>query len=181
MAATGQRCRRRGIFVKKTVLHLIFRRDGGIVMILHSSGVMVERLRQRFAKPVLVGSTPTHASNFFAPSLRQHGSPSLYHAASFAFSVRGAGGFREKSGTNLDFRWNRGIFRAPLIIGFRRLFASGQIPIGKIIGGYLQAATLKSSCIVPFVRTLKIHSVELSEIPFRPENHPATGDRKSVV
>ena len=32
-------------------------------------------------------------------------------------------------------------------MGIRRLFASGQSPTGKIIGGYRQAATLKSSCI----------------------------------
>ena len=49
---------------------------------------------------------------------------------------------------------------------FRRLFASGQIPIGKIIGGCLQVATLKSSCIVLFAHTLKIHPIDFLEIPF---------------
>ena len=45
--------------------------------------------------------------------------------------------------------------------GLRRLFASGQSPTGKIIGGYLQAATLKSSCIVLFfAHSLKIHPIE---------------------
>ena len=57
--------------------------------------------------------------------------------------------------------------RAPLLIDFRRLFASGQIPIGKIFGGYLQVATLKSSCIVLFVHLLKIHPFELIEIPLK--------------
>ena len=52
------------------------------------------------------------------------------------------------------------VFRAPLFIGFRRLFASGQIPIGKIFGGCLQVATLKSSCIVLFARLLKNHPIE---------------------
>jgi len=51
-------------------------------------------------------------------------------------------------------------FRASLFIGARRLFASGQIPIGKIFGGYLQVATLKSSCIVPFAWLLKIHPIK---------------------
>ena len=45
-------------------------------------------------------------------------------------------------------------------MGFRRLFASGQIPIGKILGGYLQVATLKSSCIVLFACLLKKHPIE---------------------
>ena len=58
-----------------------------------------------------------------------------------------------------------GEFWAPLFIGSRRLFASGQIPIGKIFGGYLQVATLKSSCIVLFARLLKIHPIELTEVP----------------
>ena len=49
---------------------------------------------------------------------------------------------------------------APLKIGFRRLFASGPIPIGKIFGGYLQVATLKSSCIGLLVHPLKIHPIE---------------------
>ena len=53
-----------------------------------------------------------------------------------------------------------GELRAPLFIGFRRLFASGQIPIGKIFGGYLQVATLKSSCIILFARLLKNHPIE---------------------
>ena len=57
--------------------------------------------------------------------------------------------------------------RAPLFIGFRRLFASGQILIGKISGGYLQVATLKSSCIVLFARLLKNHPIELIEIPLK--------------
>ena len=57
-------------------------------------------------------------------------------------------------------------FWAPLKIGFRRLFASGQIPIGKIFGGYLQVATLKSSCIGLFVHALKIHLIEILEMPF---------------
>ncbi|MDD6337974.1 MAG: hypothetical protein PUC15_06285 [Lentisphaeria bacterium] len=55
--------------------------------------------------------------------------------------------------------------RAPLKIGFRRLFASGQSPTGKIFGGYLQAATLKSSCIGLFAHSLKIHPIEFFEIP----------------
>jgi len=49
---------------------------------------------------------------------------------------------------------------APLFIGFRRLFAIEQIPIGKIFGGCLRAATHKSSCIVLFARLLKIHPTE---------------------
>ncbi|MBR6241187.1 MAG: hypothetical protein IKQ82_06985 [Lentisphaeria bacterium] len=57
--------------------------------------------------------------------------------------------------------------RAPLKIGFRRLFASGQCPTGKIFGGYLQVATLKSFCIVLFAHTLKIHPIEFSEIPLK--------------
>ena len=40
---------------------------------------------------------------------------------------------------------------ASLFIDFRRLFASGQIPIGKIFGSCLQVDTLKSSCIVLFL------------------------------
>ena len=48
---------------------------------------------------------------------------------------------------------------------FRRLFASMQIPIGKIFGGYLQIATLKSSCIVLFACLLKIHPSESIEVP----------------
>ena len=55
--------------------------------------------------------------------------------------------------------------RAPLKIGIRRFFASGQSPIGKIFGGYLQVATLKSSGIVLFDHTLKIHPFEFLEIP----------------
>ncbi len=58
-------------------------------------------------------------------------------------------------------------FRAPLKIGFRRLFASGQSPTGKIFGGCLQAATLESSCIGLLAHTLKIHPVEFLEIPFK--------------
>ena len=50
--------------------------------------------------------------------------------------------------------------RAPLKIGIRRLFASGQSPTGKIFGGYLQVATLKSSCIGLFAHSLKIHPIE---------------------
>ena len=61
-------------------------------------------------------------------------------------------------------RWIR--FWASLKIGIRRLFAFGQIPIGKIFGGYLQVATLKSSCIVLFAHMLKIHPIKLLEIPF---------------
>ena len=57
--------------------------------------------------------------------------------------------------------------RAPLKIGFRRLFASGQSPTGKIFGGSHQAATLKSSCIVLFAHTLKIHPIKFLEIPER--------------
>ena len=55
---------------------------------------------------------------------------------------------------------------APLKIGFRRLFAFEQSPIGKIFGGYVQVATLKSSCIGLFAHPLKIHPIELLEIPF---------------
>ena len=44
--------------------------------------------------------------------------------------------------------------------GFRRLFASGQSPTGKFFGGYLQAATLNSSCIGLLAHTLKNHPVE---------------------
>jgi hypothetical protein len=57
--------------------------------------------------------------------------------------------------------------RAPQKIGFRRLFASEQNPIGKIFGGYLQVAILKSSCIVFFAHTLKNHPIEFLEIPLR--------------
>jgi len=57
--------------------------------------------------------------------------------------------------------------RAPLKISFRRLFASGQSPTGKIFGGYLPAATLKSSCIGLFAHSLKIHPIEFSEIPLK--------------
>ncbi len=46
------------------------------------------------------------------------------------------------------------VFWAPLKIGFRRLFASGQSPTGKIFGGYLQVAMLKSSCIGLLAHTL---------------------------
>ena len=56
-------------------------------------------------------------------------------------------------------------FRTPLKNGFRRLFATGQIPIGKFFGGYLQTATLKSSCIVLFVHLLKNHPIDFIEIP----------------
>ena len=55
--------------------------------------------------------------------------------------------------------------RAPLKICVRRFFASGQSPTGKIIGGYLQAATFKSSCSGLFAHTLKIHPIELLGIP----------------
>ena len=55
---------------------------------------------------------------------------------------------------------------APLKIGFRQLFASGQSPTGKIFGGYLQVATLKSSCIGLFAHTLKIHPIEFLEFPY---------------
>ncbi|MBR6241626.1 MAG: hypothetical protein IKQ82_09255, partial [Lentisphaeria bacterium] len=57
------------------------------------------------------------------------------------------------------------VSRAPLKIGIRRLFASGPSPTGKIFGGYLQVATLKSSCIVLLVHALKIHPIEFLEIP----------------
>ena len=57
---------------------------------------------------------------------------------------------------------------APLKIGMRRLFASGQSPIGKIVGGYLQVATLKSSGIVIFDHTLKVHPFVFLEIPLWP-------------
>ena len=65
--------------------------------------------------------------------------------------------------------------RYPLCVGiagtsknyFRRLFASGQSPTGKIFGGYVQVATLKSSCIGLLVHTLKIHPIEFLEIPLR--------------
>ena len=52
------------------------------------------------------------------------------------------------------------VLRAPLKISFRRLFASGQSPTGKIFCGYVQVATLKSSCIGLLVHTLKIHPIE---------------------
>lgn len=32
-------------------------------------GVVLERLRERFAKPYVVGSTPTHASIFNSPEM----------------------------------------------------------------------------------------------------------------
>ena len=57
--------------------------------------------------------------------------------------------------------------RAPLKIGIRRLFASGQSPACKIFGGYLQVATLKSSCIGLFAHSLKIHPIDFFEIPLR--------------
>ena len=57
--------------------------------------------------------------------------------------------------------------RVPLKISFRRLLASEQSPTGKIFGGYLQVATLKSSCIVLFAHTLKIHPVDFLEIPVK--------------
>ena len=63
-----------------------------------------------------------------------------------------------------DFRTN---LRAPLKIGIRRLFASGQSPTGKIFGGCLRVATLKSSCIGLFAHSLKIHPIEFLEIPLR--------------
>ena len=52
------------------------------------------------------------------------------------------------------------MFEGISINWIRRLFASRQIPIGKIFGGYLQVATLKSSCIVLFACLLKIHPTE---------------------
>ena len=65
------------VFRKKNDFTLDFFSTWGYSKYVHYiNGVMVERLRQRFAKPVLVGSTPTHASNF-APSLRRQGSPSF--------------------------------------------------------------------------------------------------------
>ena len=36
---------------------------------------------------------------------------------------------------------------------------------GKIFGGYLRVATLKSSCIVLLAHTLKIHPIDFLEIP----------------
>jgi len=65
----------------------------------------------------------------------------------------------------LESLWNG--FRAPLKIGFRRLFSFEQSPIGKIFGGYVQVATLKSSCIGFFAHPLKIHPIEFLEIPFQ--------------
>ena len=62
---------------------------------------------------------------------------------------------------------NRSVLRGHLKIGFRRLFASGQSPTGKFFGGYLLAATLKSSCIGILAHTLKIHPIEFPEIPFK--------------
>ena len=106
------------------------------------------------------GGFNSHSRLQFRPLLEAAWFPLIVPCCLFCIYRAGRRGFREKSGRDLDFRWNRGIFRTPLIIGFRRLFASGQIPIGKIFGGCVQAATLKSSCIVPFVRTLKIHPVE---------------------
>ena len=58
------------------------------------------------------------------------------------------------------------LFWAPLKIGFRWFFASEPSPTGKIFGGYLQVATLKSSCIGLLAHTLKIHPPEFLEIPF---------------
>ena len=74
--------------------------------------------------------------------------------------------FELPPGKNIRSSRTEKAFRAPLLIDFRRLFAFGQIPIGKIFGGYLQVATLKSSCIVLFAHLLKIHPFELIEIPF---------------
>ena len=54
-------------------------------------------------------------------------------------------------------------------IGFRRLFAFEPSPTGKIFGGYLQAATFKSSCIGLFAHTLKNHPVEFLEKPLNPQ------------
>ena len=53
--------------------------------------------------------------------------------------------------TPLRSQWNPIYYMAPLTTGLRRLFASGPSQTGKIIGGYLQAVTLKSSCIVLFL------------------------------
>ena len=63
-------------------------------------------------------------------------------------------------------------FRAPLKIGFRRLFASEHNPTGKVFGGCLPVATLKSSCIGLLAHTLKIHPVEFLEIPLRMSSMP---------
>ena len=57
------------------------------------------------------------------------------------------------------------VYGTPLKICFRRLFASEQSPTGKIFGGYLQVATLKSSCIGVFAHPLKIHPIEFLELP----------------
>jgi len=73
--------------------------------------------------------------------------------------------------------------RVPLSIRFRRLFASRQIPIGKILAGYRQVAMLESSGIVLFACLLKIHPFELLEVSSKRAlgKHPkrgklATGD-----
>ena len=68
--------------------------------------------------------------------------------------------------------------RAPLKIGIRRLFASGQSPTGKIFGGYLQVATLKSSCIGLFAHSLKIRPIEFLEIPRIDNSGMATADNQ---
>ncbi|MBR6241443.1 MAG: hypothetical protein IKQ82_08315 [Lentisphaeria bacterium] len=68
----------------------------------------------------------------------------------------------------------RAVLRAPLKIGIRRLFASGQSPTGKIFGGYLQVATLKSSCIGLFAHSLKIHPIEFLEIPLKKRRERVT-------
>ena len=60
---------------------------------------------------------------------------------------------------------------------FGVFFASEQTPIGKIFGGYLQVATLKSSCIVLFAHTLKIHPIDFLEIPSASFLHEKTGSR----
>ena len=69
------------------------------------------------------------------------------------------------SSSFLTGEWCLIILRAHLKIGFRRLFAFEQSPIGKIFGGYVQVATLKSSCIGLFAHPLKIHPIEFLEIP----------------
>ena len=70
-----------------------------------------------------------------------------------AFARRDAELFEKR----FEFGFDHG---TPLLIDLRRLFAHGQIPIGKILGGYLQVATLKSSCIVLFAHLLKNHPFE---------------------
>ncbi|MBR6240262.1 MAG: hypothetical protein IKQ82_02280, partial [Lentisphaeria bacterium] len=48
----------------------------------------------------------------------------------------------------------------------------------KIFGGYLQVATLKSSCIGLFAHSLKIHPIEFLEIPIKNALPGFSGPRK---